>query len=420
MDNININDNGSKVLFYDTNALLELGPHAFEEFFVISQKTLEELEDIKTSSRKDTEIKYKARNIARLFDKNDNYYVCKCDNGVYSTLEQFHLKDSNDNIILACAKQYNDNVHELLVVTNDLNCKFISKEIFGLDTKSVNDINLVKNINEYVGYKDVTLSDEEMSEFYLHINENRFGCLLNEYLIIRKSDGEIVDYRRWNGEEYKALSYKQINSKFLGKIKPRNPQQVLAFDMLQNKDTTIKVISGKFGTGKDLLQISNAIRLIEEGKYEKLIYVRDAVIVKDSTDIGALPGTDLDKMKPFAMILADHLGGETGLEMQIMAGNIEIMHLGHIRGRDFKNSIIYCSEAENLTKEHVQLLIGRVGEGSALWMNGDFKQVDTPLLRMNNGFMTAINKLAGHKNFGYVQLKKTERSETAAMADLLD
>ena len=67
-----------------------------------------------------------------------------------------------------------------------------------------------------------------------------YDSLLNEYLIIHKSDGEIVDYRKWNGEEYHALSYKQINSKFTGKIKPRNPQQVLAFDMLQNKDETIK------------------------------------------------------------------------------------------------------------------------------------------------------------------------------------
>ena len=120
------------------------------------------------------------------------------------------------------------------------------------------------------------------------------------------------------------------------------------------------------------------------------------------------------------MVLADHLGGETGLDMQIMTGTIEIQHLGHIRGRDIKNSIIYCTEAENLTKEHVQLLIGRVGEGSALWMNGDFKQTDSAVFRMNNGLLSTVQKLAGHERFGYVQLQKTERSETAAMADLLD
>lgn len=131
------------------------------------------------------------------------------------------------------------------------------------------ELNLVKNLDEYTGYKDVTLSDEEMSYFYLHTNENMYDSLLNEYLIIRKSDGEVVDYRKWNGEEYSALSYKQIKSNFNGRVKPRNPQQVLAFDMLQNSNETIKIISGKFGSGKDFLMIANALKLIEDGKFDK-------------------------------------------------------------------------------------------------------------------------------------------------------
>ena len=74
----------------------------------------------------------------------------------------------------------------------------------------------------------------------------------------------------------------------------------------------------------------------------------------------------------------------------------------------------------SFTKEHVQLLIGRIAEGSELWLDGDFKQTDSPIFRNNNGLLTSVQKLAGHNKFGYVQLQKTERSETAAMADLLD
>lgn len=407
-------------LFLDTNALLNLGENAFKERFIIAQKTLEEIENIKISSNKDNEIKYKARNIARLLDAHENGYdVIAYSPEIKHIIDNHFLSETPDNIILASA--YYCNLNEpVLVCSDDLNCKFISRNIFGLTTKGINEINLVKNLDEYTGYKDVTLSDEEMSYFYLHSNENIYGCLMNEYLIIRKSDGEVVDYRKWNGEEYEAISYKQISSKFLGKIKPRNPEQTLAFDMLQDKDTTIKVISGGFGTGKDYIMISNAMKLIEDGKYEKLVYVRNAVGVKDANDIGYLPGSKDEKLRPYAMVLADHLGGETGLDVQIMSGTIEIEHLGHIRGRDIKNSIIYCTEAENLTKEHVQLLMGRVGIGSVLWMNGDFRQTDSPIFRSNNGLLTSVQKLAGHNKFGYVQLKKTERSETAAMADLLD
>lgn len=408
-------------LFLDTNALLNLQKEAFKESFVISQKTLEEIENIKESSRKDNEVKYKARQVAHLLDEHfGEYEVVTNNDDVKDIISEFSLEETPDNIILASAYLYNKNHSPIVVCTDDINCKFISKIIFKLTTKGVNEINLVKNIDEYTGYQEVTLSDEEMSYFYLHTNENMYDSLLNEYLIIHKSDGEIVDYRKWNGEEYHALSYKQINSKFTGKIKPRNPQQVLAFDMLQNKDETIKVLSGRFGSGKDYLMIANALKLIEDGKFDKLIYVRNAIGVKDANDVGFLPGSKLEKLLPYAMPLADHLGGETGLEMQMMAGTIEIEHLGYVRGRDIKNTIIYVSEAENLTKEHVQLLIGRVGEGSALWMNGDFKQTDSALFRSNNGLLSTVQKLAGHEKFGYVQLQKTERSETAAMADLLD
>lgn len=407
-------------LFFDTNALLNLQGSAFKEPFVIAQKTLEEIENIKSSSRKDSEIKWKARKISILLDENyGNYTVVKFSSEIRGIIESKGLEESPDNIILASAYYYN-NTENVLVCTDDINCRFISREIFNLPTKGINDINIITSVEDYKGYKEVTLSDEEMSNLYTNLDKNIYDCFLNEYLIIRKSDGEVVDYRRWNGENYSPISYKQINSKYLGKIKPRNPQQVIAFDMLQNKEETIKIISGGFGTGKDYIMISNAMKLIEDGKFDKLVYVRNAVGVKDANDIGYLPGSKDEKLKPFAMVLADHLGGETGLDMQIMGGTIEIQHLGHIRGRDIKNSIIYCTEAENLTKEHVQLLIGRVGEGSSLWMNGDFAQTDSAVFRMNNGLLSAVQKLAGHEKFGYVQLKKTERSETAAMADLLD
>lgn len=407
-------------LFLDTNALLNLQKEAFKEPFVISQKTLEEVENIKTSGKKDNEVKYKARQIAHLLDEHfGDFEVIANNQNVKEIIEEFSLEETPDNIILASAYLYNSKC-PIVVCTDDLNCKFISKNIFHLTTKGVNEINLVKNIDEYTGFKDITLSDDEMSYFYLHTKENLYNSLLNEYLIIRKSDGEVVDYRKWNGSEYVVVSYKTINSHFMGKIKPRNPHQVLAFNMLQDKEETIKVISGKFGSGKDYLMIANALKLIDEGKFDKLIYVRNAIGVKDANEVGFLPGSKLEKLLPYAMPLADHLGGETGLEMQMMTGTIEIEHLGYIRGRDIKNTIIYVSEAENLTKEHVQLLIGRVGEGSALWMNGDFKQTDSTLFRMNNGLLSTVQKLAGHEKFGYVQLQKTERSETAAMADLLD
>jgi hypothetical protein len=407
-------------LFLDTNALLNLGANAFKEHFVIAQKTLQELEAIKGSASKDGEVKFKARSVARLLkDHYGDYTVILYSPEIKKIIEDYFLEETPDNIILSSAYYYSNN-HSTIFCTDDLNCMILARDVFGLYTKGINEINLVKDMDEYKGFQDITLSEEEMAFFYSHVNENLYDSLINEYLIIRDSTGTVVDYRRWNGCKYDALSYKQINSKYLGKIKPVNPHQVLTFDLLQDSDITIKVLSGRAGSGKDYLMIANALRLIDTGKYDKLIYVRNPIGVKDASEIGFLPGEMDDKLMPFAAPLADHLGGREGLSLKIMEGVIEIEHLGFIRGRDIKNAIIYCTEAENLTREHVQLLISRVGDGCSIWLNGDFRQTDSSLFRMNNGLLSAVQRLAGQEKFGYVQLQKTERSETAALADLLD
>lgn len=406
-------------LFLDTNALLNLQSKAFNEKFVISQKTLEEIERIKSSSGKDGEIKYKARKIARLLDENDEQYtVVRVDPTVKTCLQEFSLEETPDNLILASAYVFN-NDEKIIVVSDDINVKFISKNIFKLPTKGIDSLNLVDD-EEYTGYKEIIMTDDEMSYFYSNVDENKYGLLTNQYMVIKNNDGEIVDNRRWDGTTHKAMSYRQINSEFLGKIKPRNNAQVLAFDMLQNKDETIKILSGKWGSGKDILMISNALEMIKQGKYDRLVYIRNAIGISDAQEIGYLPGTMDEKLAPFTAALADHLGGQQGYEIQVMQGHIVVEHLGFIRGRTYLNSIVYVSEAENLTKNHVQLLISRIGEGSTLWMNGDYKQTDSPTFRMNNGLMSAINSLKGHSKFGFVKLNKTERSETAEMAELLD
>lgn len=275
-------------------------------------------------------------------------------------------------------------------------------------------------MDEYLGFKEVVLSDNEINSIFQNDTVNTFGCLPNQYLIAKDGCDNIIELMRCTGDKMFKVPYKTINSRFLGKVKPRNTQQQLAIDMLYNSDITVKVIAGKFGTGKDFLMCSAAIDLLEHNKFEKIVYVRNNIEVKNSKPIGYLPGSYNEKLLPFAMPLADHLGGTDGLSLMVGHGQIEIVHLGFIRGRDIKNSIILCSEAENMTKEHIQLLLGRVGEGSALWINGDFKQCDAEVFRQNSGLMAAVDKLKGHPRFGYVKLLKTERSETAAMADLLD
>ena len=408
-------------LFLDTNAVLDLQEKAFEEPFIISQVTLQEIERIKTASSKDPEVKYKARKVARLLDEHeDKYEVVPHNSSVNDYLQSKCLDITPDNVIVASADLYSK-YHEtpVLFVSQDINCKFISKKIFNLRTKGTNELHLIDN-EEYTGYKEINMDDGQMAYFYSHLNENIYGLLINQYLVVKDVTGIVVDNRCWTGEDHRAMNYKQINSDFVGRIKPRNNEQILAFDMLQNKKNTIKVLTGAAGSGKDFLQISNALRLVKSGDYDRIVYMRNPIQLKDVKEIGFIPGDTFSKLKPYAMAIADHLGGETGLEMQMMQGIIDVEHIGFIRGRTYNNCIVYVSEAENLTKETMSLLVSRIGEGSSLWINGDFKQTDSAIYRMNNGLLTAINCLKGREEFGFVKLKKTERSKTAELAELLD
>ncbi len=190
--------------------------------------------------------------------------------------------------------------------------------------------------------------------------------------------------------------------------------------MLHDKDSTVKLITGTFGTGKSLLCIAAALEAIERGKFEKIVFIRNNVQLKNTDNIGFLPGTEFDKTLPYVMPLADHCGGIEGIKYLIEEGKLEVIPLGFLRGRSIRNSILYSMESENLTKQHIQLILGRIDEGSQLWMDGDIRQRDRIVFEKSQGLETLVERLQGNPLFGYIHLLKTERSETAALADLLD
>lgn len=406
------------IKFYDTNGLLDLLDKVFDDEFIISSKSLQEIESIKTSDRKDSGVKYKARQLARLLRKHEGKYEVVIQTYKESELlKEFELECTPDNIIMASAYLYNNNIKPIVFYTNDVLCRLIAKSIFRLKVESSGNDDKTK----YKGYKEIVISDDsELAYFYENLNENIYNLSANEYLVIKNKDGAAIDKLKWTGDIYKPISFKQINNDFVGRVKPRNTQQELAFDLLQNKDITIKALTGIFGSGKDFLMASTAIDLIRQKKFDRIMWVRNNIEVKNTKPIGFLPNGVNDKLLPFAMPLADHVGGQDGLELLIQQDKIEIGHLGFIRGRDIKNTIIICSEAENMTKEHIQLLVSRVGDNSNLWLNGDSKQIDSNVFEINNGLNNIVDKLKGNSKFGYVQLQTTERSETAALADLLD
>ena len=279
---------------------------------------------------------------------------------------------------------------------------------------------MIRLPSDHPGYKVIRCDDERLPGLYGDKSTNWYELLENEYLAIIDLEGNVVDKFKWQDGKHKPIYKKPVESSALGRVKAKNPEQEFAIDLLLDDTTTVKLITGGFGSGKTYLSCCAAFQMIQTGKFDKIVWVRNNIEVKDSNPIGALPGTYLEKMSVWAMPLADHLGGREMLDMYIQQGKVEVEHLGFMRGRDIKNSIIFVSEAEHLTREHVQLLLGRVAEGSIIIFEGDCRQIDKKAFEQSNGLMAAIECLKGNRLFSYVHLRESVRSETAKLADLLD
>lgn len=272
----------------------------------------------------------------------------------------------------------------------------------------------------YNGYKEIVFTEEQFSQIY---TDGRVGDYIfkeNEYVIAKNEEDEIVDKFICKGGRLERVPFQTLKNVYLGTVKPRNPQQELVVDLLLDPDAKIKVVKGVYGSGKDYLMLSAALQLIEKGKFEKIVFVRPNVSVRGLPDIGALPGTADEKLSWTLAPLWDKVGGEEGVAMMLDHKILESVPLLFIRGRSFENSIIYMTEGQNMTTEIAKLVIGRIGEGSELWINADTHQTDKKMFDEDNGVTKMIDRLSGNKLFGYVYMPKTERSSVAELATLLD
>ena len=279
---------------------------------------------------------------------------------------------------------------------------------------------------EYTGWKVWTPNVDEFVDFYQN-NVCPLDLLENEYLIvIDQNDGMVAGtYKKKNGVIEKVnrapIKIKDPKDGRVNKVfNPRNPEQVCAFDLLHDDSITIKLISGKKGSGKTLMLVTAGLEALREKRYEKIVWIRNNIDVKDTKDFGILPGSLYEKAEPFLGPFIDHVGDKMKVEKMINEGQLEIIPLQFLRGRDIQNSIIMCSECENLTVQHLALIISRAADGTAIFFDGDVVQRDKAVFEKSKGMENMIKKLAGETLFGYVKLIKTERSATAALAEKLE
>lgn len=406
--------------FYDTCALLNELHHAFNNYFYISNITLKELENIKISASKDSEIKFRARRLIQLLNKYDNSYcVINYKTKWDSELKKYLvLSDNNDSrIILTALKQKDKN---LIFVTEDLCCKQLAKSV-GLQVEYLD-----QKQNDYCGFREICCnSDEELADAYNKIyNSSKFlnEFLINQYLILKNKDEIISKYKRAQ-DRFIEVPFTTFNSNMFGKIKPKDAYQQLAMDSLNSNKITM--IRGSAGTGKSYLSFGFLFDKLEKHEIEKIIIFCNTVATAGSAKLGFYPGSKDEKLldSQIGNLLSSKLGDKIAAEKMIEEGKIVLLPMSDIRGYDTTNmkAGIYISEAQNMDIELMRLALQRIGEDSICILDGDSEtQVDSSLYAGNNNGMRRVSEIfKGEPIYGEVTLKNIHRSRIAQLAQLM-
>ena len=400
------------IRFYDTNAILTDCTDISN--VVISSKTLEELENIKSSSHKDNDIKYKARVAVRAIreQKPEIVVVQKSD---YDKIEELGLEITNDNLIIASAWRYSQE-NSIVFVTQDILCSLIAEKYFGLNIEELK----LKNDDVYKGFRVVQPTDEELSQVYSKDNcENIFGCLVNEYVIINDSDGNFCDVVKWTGEKYATLNTKPFKSRAFSNVKPLDEIQRCAFDSIVTNDIT--VLYGRSGSGKTTIPLSYIMSNVESQKYKKCVIIYDFETLKGAKTLGFTPGTLNEKIitqGAIGNILSSKFGDMSEVERLMASGMIEIIPTANIRGYEISSDeICFVTEGQNLDTYTLKTIIQRCKAGAKIIIEGDIiEQHDN---NREVGLLKMIEVFKGYKSFGCVKLKNNYRSEIGELADRL-
>jgi PhoH-like ATPase len=379
-----------------------------------------------------------------------------------------------DNRIIAAALYVQEQYPPpTTLVTKDVNVQLKARAV-GLESEDYL-TDKVPESDEESSYREIGLSIYELQRF---CSEGAFdlepaasrGLYLNEYVLLRSDEGKTMPARYFGDGQVRRLKNPEYVKAPGGvPIRARNLEQQFLMDALLDDSVQMVTCFGKAGTGKTLLSTACALHQTsdEQSRYDGLSISRPVIAL--GKDIGFLPGTLDEKMKPWLQPYYDALevlipskppkdpqfaakkvskkrhrkhaeqllaapassySGTNGhghaplvkpYERLLRSGMVEIEALCFIRGRSIARRFFILDEAQQLTPHEVKTVITRISEGSKIVLIGDPAQIDNPYVdSRSNGLVYCHNRMKGQPVAAHVKLTKGERSRLAELAaDLL-
>ena len=198
----------------------------------------------------------------------------------------------------------------------------------------------------------------------------------------------------------------------------RSAEQRIALDLLLDPDIGIISLGGRAGTGKSALALCAGLEAVLERRQHRKVVVFRPLYAVGGQDLGYLPGTENEKMSPWAQAVFDTLGAITTSEVVdevLDRGMLEVLPLTHIRGRSLHDSYVIVDEAQSLERNVLLTVLSRIGRDSRVVLTHDVAQRDNLRVGRHDGVVAVVDKLKGHPLFAHVTLTRSERSPIAAL-----
>ncbi|MET9325131.1 PhoH family protein [Streptomyces sp. NPDC003038] len=201
-------------------------------------------------------------------------------------------------------------------------------------------------------------------------------------------------------------------------LRGRSAEQRIALDLLLDPDVGIVSMGGRAGTGKSALALCAGLEAVLERRQHRKVMVFRPLYPVGGQELGYLPGSEDEKMGPWAQAVFDILSAVTTpkvIEQVISSGMLEVLPLTHIRGRSLHDAFVIVDEAQSLEHNVLLTVLSRIGQGSRVVLTHDVAQRDNLRVGRYDGIVAVVEKLKGHPLFAHIALTRSERSPIAAL-----
>ncbi|MEV7087328.1 PhoH family protein [Streptomyces sp. NPDC093085] len=326
----------------------------------------------------------------------------------------FRLGD-NDSRILAVARNLQAEGYDVTVVSKDLPLRIKASSVGLLAEEYRAELAITEN-SGWTGMSEVTLAADQVdllfTEETLYVPEVS-DLPVHTGLVLQSERGKALGRVTSEG----AVRLVRGDREAFG-LHGRSAEQRIALDLLLDPEVGIVSLGGRAGTGKSALALCAGLEAVLERRQHQKVMVFRPLYAVGGQELGYLPGSEAEKMSPWAQAVFDTLSAVAGrdvIEEVLGRGMLEVLPLTHIRGRSLHDAFVIVDEAQSLERNVLLTVLSRIGANSRVVLTHDVAQRDNLRVGRYDGIVAVVEKLKGHPLFAHVTLTRSERSQIAAL-----